>query len=673
METILHGKNFVLCNELGDINSRTEGLYAHDTRVLSHLELRVDGGAPLSLGNSHGMHHHRRFVQRNVPGPTLQADAVLVTREYVIDRSLHVLIRIDNLHATAHDVPISLYVGADFDDVFVVKELEFGRLGIDTGAVGLDDERPHREQPIEGVESRDDLIAVIRSTDDRHVDVRSNRTPERIEAGRLEWRPLLEGRGTWQLELRFDWDRDPIQCELPEARSRLDQEHAAWITATPTLDGAPHDVARVWSTSIDDLAALRMEIDDADGSPCRIPAAGLPWFMTLFGRDTLLTSIQTMSLGVDLAQGVFRALAARQSAGDDAFSDAEPGKILHELREGGIADRGYDTYYGSVDSTPLFLVLLEEIHRWTGDDDFVREAWPHALRALEWIEVHADLLGDGYVRYLRRSDHGIENQSWRDSWDSQRFRDGSCATGAIAAAEVQGYAYDAYLRTARLAEHVIDDQPLASRLRDRAAVLQEQFLRDFWVLDDSLEADDPRAGGWFAMALDGEQRQVDALTSNIGHLLWSGIVTGPRAEATARQLMSPALNNGFGIRTMSLLDVGYSPLSYHCGTVWPHDTSICLAGLVRAGFTEEAGVLGRQLFDAAVRFEDGRLPELFAGLDRAQTDDQPVLYPTTCSPQAWAAAAPILVVAELLGVTPDSPAAAAPPAWLADARFATRD
>lgn len=671
METILHGKNFLLCDELGDINVRTEGLYAHDTRVLSHLELHVDGSAPLSLGNSHGTHHHRRFVQRNVPGPTLQADAVLVTREYVVDQSLHVLIRIDNLHASAHDVPVTLQVGADFDDVFVVKELEFGRLGVDTGAVGLDDERPHREQPVQGIEASGDLIAVIRSVDDRHVEVRSGRAPDRIESGRLEWMPRLEARGTWQVELRFDWDRDPAQRELQAARTHLDEERAAWIDATPTLEGAPADVARVWSTSIDDLAALRMDIADADGAPCRIPAAGLPWFMTLFGRDTLLTSMQTMSLGIDLAQGVFRALAARQSAGDDAFTDAEPGKILHELREGGIADRGYDTYFGSVDSTPLFLVLLDEIHRWTGDDDFVRAGWPHALRALEWVEVHADLLGDGYVRYLRRSDHGIENQSWRDSWDSQRFRDGTRATGAIAPAEVQGYAFDAYLRLARLAEQVMDDQPLATRLRARAAALQEQFLRDFWVVDDTLAADDPRAGGWFAMALDGEQRQVDALTSNIGHLLWSGIVTGPRAKAIARQLMSPALNNGFGIRTMSLLDVGYSPLSYHCGTVWPHDTSICLAGLVRAGFLEEAGILGRQMFDAAVRF-DGRLPELFAGLDREQTHDQPVMYPTTCSPQAWAAAAPILVVAELLGVTPEPAASTVPPAWLANARFATR-
>jgi glycogen debranching enzyme len=672
METILHGKVFLLCDELGDVHGGTDGLYAHDTRHLSNLVLRIDGAGLLSLGEPHGSHHRRRFVQRNVPGRTLPADAVVVTREYVVDESLHVRVRVENIDHVARDVPVTLQLGADFDDVFLVKQTEFDRLGVETGEVGLDGERPHRERSFEPAEEPGTIVAIADAGSGRFTSLRATVAPATVHGGTVTWVPHIEPRGSWEVELGVDWGDRPEPLPLDDARLRLDRTRDLWIGGVPALEGVSPALARTWDTSIHDLAALQMDITGEGGEPCRVPAAGLPWFMTLFGRDSIITAIQTMSLGTGMAENAVRVLAARQSHYDNPHADAEPGKILHELREGGIADRGYDTYYGSVDSTPLFLVLVEEVHRWNGDDAFVREQWPHVLRAVEWLEHYADLDGDGYVQYRRRSDHGIENQSWKDSWDSQRFRDGSHATGVIAPAEVQGYAYDARLRVARLAEEVMGDAPLAARLRADAEALQEQFLRDFWVVDDSLPADDPRADGWFAMALDGDRRPVDSLTSNIGHLLWSGIVDEARAATIARQLVSPALNNGFGVRTMSTLDGAYSPLAYHDGTVWPHDTSLCIAGLVRNGFHEEASLLGYQLLEAAELF-DGRLPEVFAGLGRDDTDGRPVSYPTTCSPQAWAAAAPIFVVAELLGVRPGpaSEPAAVPP-WLQGARLVPR-
>jgi glycogen debranching enzyme len=345
-----------------------------------------------------------------------------------------------------------------------------------------------------------------------------------------------------------------------------------------------------------------------------------------------------------MARATLKTLALLQGQKDDPFRDEEPGKILHELRFGELTafeERPHSPYYGTADATPLFLVLLDEVERWTGNVDLVRGLEAEARAALAWIDDYGDRDKDGYVEYERRNtETGLENQCWKDSWNSILFADGTLASGAIATCEIQGYVYDAKRRCARLAREVWDDPELAACLEDEAAALKERFNEDFWLPERQ----------FFALALDGAKRQVDSLTSNIGHLLWSGIVDDDKAGAIARHLLGPQLFSGWGIRTMAEGERGYNPLGYHVGTVWPHDSSLIAAGLARYGYRDEAARIAFAVLEAAAFFRH-RLPEVFAGYPRAQTGF-PVEYPTACSPQAWASGAPLLLVTTLLGLEP---------------------
>jgi glycogen debranching enzyme len=364
--------------------------------------------------------------------------------------------------------------------------------------------------------------------------------------------------------------------------------------------------------------------------------------MTVFGRDTLITCLQTLLFGPELARNALRVLAELQATEDDPSIDAEPGKIVHEVRHGKGADAWFPRYYGTVDATPLYLVLLSEVWRWTGDSALVRELREPALRALRWIDEFGDLDGDGFVEYQRRSERGLVNQSWKDSGDSQRFHDGRLAETPIAPCEVQGYVYDAKRRSAELAREIWDDEELAGRLETEAAELQKRFDEAFWC--------EPR-GGYYALALDGRKERVDSLTSNIGHLLWSGIVPSGRADAIVDQLMGDELWSGWGVRTMSSGDNAFNPLSYHDGTVWPHDNSLIAWGLARYGRWPEAHRIARRMLNAASHFAN-QLPEVFAGFSRTATPF-PIAYPTAARPQAWAAGTPVLLLQLLLGLRPD--------------------
>jgi glycogen debranching enzyme len=377
-----------------------------------------------------------------------------------------------------------------------------------------------------------------------------------------------------------------------------------------------------------------------------LPAAGLPWFMALFGRDSLITSFQALPYLPGLAATTLRVLAAQQATVRDDFHEQEPGKILHELRFGELTARGerpHSPYFGSADATPLFLVLLDEYHRWTGDDELVLALEANARAALAWIEDSGDLDGDGYVEYKRRNPTtGLINQCWKDSWDSMQFSDGSLATGPIATCEIQGYVYDAQRRSARLAREVWDDNSLSERLEQRADDLRERFRRDFWM----------PGRGYHALALDGAKQQVDSLTSNIGHLLWSGILDAAEAAATAEKLLDGQLYSGWGVRTLGAGEAGYNPLGYHTGTVWPHDNSLIAAGLARYGHHQAAGTIAAAMLAAAPYFEH-RLPEVFAGFPSALTT-VPVAFPTASRPQAWAAGTPLLLLTTLLDLQPGS-------------------
>jgi glycogen debranching enzyme len=379
--------------------------------------------------------------------------------------------------------------------------------------------------------------------------------------------------------------------------------------------------------------------------------------MALFGRDSLITSYQALPMRPELARSTLIALAALQARDFDDFREAEPGKILHELRFGELTvtrERPHSPYYGTADATPLFLILLDELERWTGDAELVRRLEPNARAALEWMELHGDLDGDGYVEYRRRNEEtGLENQCWKDSQNSILFADGSKAAPPIATCEIQGYVYDAKRRCARLARDIWGDLALAERLEREAAELRRRFHEDFWIED----------GGYYALALDGEKRKVDSLSSNIGHLLWSGIVDAEPAAEVAARLMGDRLFSGWGVRTMAVGDVGYNPIEYHNGTVWPHDCSLIAHGLGRYGYRTEAARIAVALVEAGERFAY-RLPEVFTGYSRSVTDF-PVQYPTASRPQAWATGAPLLLIRTLLGLEPEGDALAMDP-WLPD-------
>jgi glycogen debranching enzyme len=363
--------------------------------------------------------------------------------------------------------------------------------------------------------------------------------------------------------------------------------------------------------------------------------------MTLFGRDTLIAAFQTIPLGQSSAAAALRALAETQADVDDPERDAEPGKIVHEIRRGKTAIVWSDRYYGTIDATPLFLVLLSELWRWSGDESVVRELEGAARRALAWIDGPADRDGDGFVEYLRRSTHGLDNQNWKDSHNSMVFHDGSEGRAPIAPVEAQGYVYDAKLRTAELARRVWGDEELAARLERDAAMLQERFDAAFWLPEH----------GWYALGLDADKRPLDALASNMGHLLWSGIVPAGKVDAVAGRLTSPPLWSGWGVRTLAADESAFDAVEYHNGTVWPHDNSLIAYGLARAGRAEEARMIVRAMLDCSPFFEH-RLPEHFAGYDRAP-GEPPVSVPASARPQAWAAGTPVLLLRALLGLEPN--------------------
>jgi glycogen debranching enzyme len=373
-----------------------------------------------------------------------------------------------------------------------------------------------------------------------------------------------------------------------------------------------------------------------------VVAAGAPWFMTVFGRDSLITSWMALLVDPDLALGVLQTLARFQGSDVDPRSEEQPGRILHEMRFGeapSLSLGGGNIYYGTADATPLFVMLLGELRRWGLAREVVDELLPNAERALQWIEEFGDADGDGYVEYQRATDRGLSNQGWKDSWDGVRYADGRVAQAPIALCEVQAYVYGAYLARAHFANEM-EDIDTYEHYREKAKALKRAFNRDFWLEER----------GWYAIGLDADKRPIESLTSNMGHCLWSGIIDDDKARIVADKLLSPEMFSGWGVRTLASSMPGYNPISYHCGSVWPHDTAIVAAGLARYGLMEHSERLYTGLIDAGVAL-GGRLPELFSGLDRDEFA-RPVGYPTSCSPQAWSAASPLLCLRTILRLDP---------------------
>jgi glycogen debranching enzyme len=661
--TILEGSTFCICDDRGDVGEKTSGFYAHDTRFLSILRMTIDGKPPLLLSSSKVEYFSAAFYLRNPLSDGLPPDTLSIARRRFVGEGMQERIVIRNEGTEPVSFTLGLEIGCDFADIMSVKEYDFA-LGDPLNAPPLP---PTVELRYD--EENNQFLLIDPEGEARTQVLLSQRGT--LNGSGIEYDVALEPKHTWDLQL----DVVPL-VNMAELAPRLVERRfgdelvhvrdalAAWQLRVPQLRSGWDDLARSFSQSVADLASLRMR-SEADPGRGRLPAAGMPWFMTVFGRDTIITCLQTLLFGPELARTALEVLAELQAKEDDPSIDAEPGKIVHEVRTGKAAKHWFRTYYGTVDATPLYLVLLSEVWRWTGDRALMNRLREPALRALEWIDNWGDRDGDGFVEYQRRSERGLENQSWKDSGDSQRFSDGRFAKTPIAPAEVQGYVFDAKRRVSEIAREVWRDRGLADRLNAEATALRDRFDAAYWV---------DNRGGYYALALDAEKQAVDSMCSNMGHLLWSGIVPPNRVDNVVDALMGDALWSGWGVRTMSEHDAAYNPLSYHNGTVWPHDNSLIAWGLARYGRWPEAQRIAQRLLQAG-RYFNYQLPEVFAGLRRSETTF-PIAYPTAARPQAWAAGTPVLLLQVLLGLQPDirrhSLETIAPPelpSWVQNARL----
>ena len=632
MISILDGSTFAVSNRAGDMDAgpdQPHGFFYKDTRHLSRWVLTVNGVAPAALSTDSVEYYFAQFFLAPPTGTIYRDPSLSLIRRRLIGEGFVEEITLMNHGAAPAELVVRVEAGADFADLFEVKDVLAKKGTLYREVRGGDLVLGYR---------RGDFVreTQVGSSEPAEVDGQALVFRVRV-AAKSEWTTRLEVRPVTGGEVHVPKHHSGPPAARPNLRGGLQQ----WVESAPQVSAHPHHLARVYARSLIDLAALRFYPDILPGAS--VPAAGLPWFMALFGRDSLITSYQALPFVPELAATTLRVLAACQGKVVDDFREEEPGKILHELRFGELTafgERPHSPYYGSADATPLFLVLLDEYERWTGDSALARELEGPARAALDWIDRFGDRDGDGYVEYQRKTEAGLDNQCWKDSWNSIVYPDGRLAPPPRATCEIQGYVYDAKVRCARLAREVWDDEALAGRLAQEAADLKRRFNRDFWVDDRE----------FFALALDGEKHRVDTLTSNIGHLLWSGIVDEDRAAPVVRHLTGPRLFSGWGVRTMAEGEGPYNPIEYHNGTVWPHDTALVAAGLARYGDRAGAGRLALALLQAAYFFQC-RLPEVFAGYARERTV-YPVEYPTACTPQAWASGAPLLLFRVMLGLEP---------------------
>ncbi len=626
--TLVEGSCFCIGAANGDLApSSPHGLFFRDTRYLSGWQLRVGGSSLEPLAIEQDDPFSATFVTRARPVVRGHDSRLLVLRRRFVGNGMREDLTVQNMAGEPSAVQVELELDVDFAHIFDVKE---GRPSLRS--------RPSPEVIPDG------LRYVARWPDGQRELVLQPAPGAVARPDRLVFQVVVPAKGEWTGSVLLLLGADGATAEphfgaaTPVQRSEPVVRLASWRKRSPSVASGREDLATVVSTAVDDLGSLRIFDPEI---PDRVTvAAGSPWFMTLFGRDSILTSWMALMVDPSMAVGTLRALADLQGVKEDPRTEEEPGRILHEVRWGSpLAGGQGDTYYGSVDATPLFVMLAAELRRWGLGDDWFPGLLGPVDRALEWIRDYGDRDGDGFVEYKRATDHGLVHQGWKDSFDAVSFACGRAAEPPVALCEVQGYVYAAYEGRALMAAE-LGDRGGARYWHERAASLKAAFNEAYWLPEHQR----------FALGLDADKRPIDALASNMGHCLWAGIVDDDKAEAVVRSLMSPEMFTGWGIRTLASTMDAYNPVSYHNGSVWPHDSALIAAGMMRYGYVEEAQRVAMGLIEAASRM-GGRLPELFCGFDRA-TYRAPVAYPTSCCPQAWAAGSIFLVLRTLLGFEP---------------------
>jgi glycogen debranching enzyme len=635
--TLKHGDTFGLFDHNGDILSgpgSPEGLFHRDTRYLSHFYLTISGARPLLLSSI--MRDDNATLTCDLTNPdlydakgrlVLEHDLIHIRRwRFIWNGACLERLSLRNFDTTAHRITLAVDFAADFADIFEARGAQRQRRGryhepvVEAGAVRL------------AYTGLDETM--------RQTSLRFEPHPSELSSSRATFEIELGARDTKVLYIEIGCGgaiaESPLRRTflggLKDSRRAL-RNSASRATAIVTSNDVFNEGVR---RAVSDLYML---ITDKPEGP--FPYAGVPWFSTVFGRDALITAHETLWLDPAIARGVLRHLAANQATEEDPTADAEPGKILHEVRYGEMAETGevpFRCYYGSVDSTPLFLLLAGAYFERTGDTATLRELWPNIEAALSWIDEYGDRDGDGFVEYGRRNAQGLINQGWKDSHDSVFHSDGTLAQGPIALVEVQAYVYGAWQAAALIARH-LGHESRAQELERRAAVLRRRF--DDVFFDDEL--------GTYVLGLDGQKRPCRVRTSNAGHALFAGIAYPERAKQVGDSLMSARSFSGWGIRTLAVGEPRYNPMSYHNGSVWPHENALIAIGLARYDMRAEAARIFQGMFAASMYIDLRRLPELFCGFPR-QRSQGPTFYPVACSPQAWAAAAPLALLQACLGI-----------------------
>ncbi|MBX6322303.1 MAG: amylo-alpha-1,6-glucosidase [Rhodospirillaceae bacterium] len=633
--TLKHGDTFALFDVRGDIRLTPEGLYHEDTRYLSRFVLQLNGQRPLLLSST--VRDDNSVLSIDLTNPDLFADGRLVlAREsihihrarFLWEGALHERIGVRNYDQRDHVLTLHIGFGADFADLFEVRGQRRPRRGtvsllrVSESAVAL------RYRGLDNVV--------------RELMIRFDPEPTTLDTRTATFRFAMPAQRRETLIIQASCGRPAEAWSGRVFLSRMQRAVRALRRASgraASIESSNSLYNEVIRRAVSDLYML---ITDTDHGP--YPYAGIPWFSTAFGRDAIVTALFSLWLDPEIARGVLRFLAATQAREVDLLRDAEPGKILHEKRSGEMArlrEVPFGLYYGSVDATPLFLMLAGAYLERTGDVSTIEAIWPGIEAALVWVDGYGDMDGDGFVEYGRKNADGLINQGWKDSADAVFHADGRLAEGPIALCEVQGYVYAARRAAARLAA-ALGRHALAGEQERRAEVLRERFEAAFWC--EEL--------GVYALALDGAKQACRVVTSNAGHALFTGIAAPQRARAVADTLLGPACFSGWGIRTVAQSERRYNPMSYHDGSVWPHDNALIALGLARYGFKEATARVFKALFEAATYMDLRRLPELFCGFSRKQRS-APTAYPVACSPQAWASAAPLALLQASLGLSFD--------------------
>lgn len=642
--TINHGSTFMVTDQDGDINPNDYlGIFSDDTRFLSYYTCHTDGKAWTRLSSTTPTYYAMRVYLQN-PQLTTRTGIIpegelslIISR--TVGESVHEDIDLINHSRETVSFNLEITLSSDFADIFEVESRNFVRRG------RIETTWNQETSQLTTTYTREDFYRCL------IYQPRNCSSPPHYANGYINFEVELKPGEQWHTCGYYTLKdnnhiREPMDvCYEAAFGDKFHDRHCQWLKQTTQVLSSNEDLSRLYNQSVEDIGALRLY--DYDFAPdVWLPAAGVPKFVTLFGRDSLIISLQNMIVLPGLAQGTLQKLAQLQATEWDDWRDAEPGKILHEIRQGELAHFGqipHSPYYGAADTTSLFLITLHEAWKWLGDTSLLRNYRDVALRCLEWIEGYGDWDGDGLQEYKMRSPNGIENQSWKDSGDAIVYPDGSQVKAPKALCELQGYAFDAMMRMSEVFE-ALGEGEYARELLTKAAKLRNNFEERFWCEDV----------GFYALTLDADKQPVSTISSNPGHCLWSGIISPEHSDRVVKRLLEPDMWTGWGIRTLSAQNPAYNPFSYHCGSVWPHDNSIIAMGFKRYGFAKEAAQVAGGIFEAAKHFASYRLPELYSGIER-KPGNFPAPYLEANVPQAWAAASVFQLLQAMLGLQADAP------------------